>query len=218
MGCPERTPSPPSQVPPDKVHNKRPLSGAFYLFTPGVVLSALNCNASSMPDTGFPYAANSSAKVLILGSMPGQKSLTENQYYAHPRNMFWPIMAEMFNFDTELDYDIRLKQLQQNKIALWDVVHQCIRPGSLDSAIDITSVVANDFMKLFQAHPQIQAIFFNGRKAEELYCRLVTPSLSKRYQQFNKYALPSTSPANAGLNRQQKFEAWKIIKETLEIL
>jgi len=169
-----------------------------------------------MHDTGFPYSANSNAQIFILGSMPSRKSLADDQYYAHPQNAFWPVMAELFGFDVGLAYDARLAQLRTNHVALWDVAHQCIRPGSLDSAIEIESVVANDFASLFTDFPHIHAIFFNGRKAEELYRRLVWPELPIAYQSIQQHLLPSTSPANAGMNRDQKLAAWRIVKYILE--
>lgn len=121
-------------------------------------------------------------------------------------------MAELFDFDAKLAYEERLARLRENHVALWDVAHQCIRPGSLDSAIDIKSVVANDFMSFFKAHPHIRTIFFNGRKAEELYRKLVQVGLLETYQRFEQHLLPSTSPANAGMTRPQKLAAWRIVK------
>jgi len=170
-----------------------------------------------MSDTGFPYSANSDAKVLILGSMPGRKSLLEDQYYAHPQNAFWPITGELFGFDPDLEYRQRLARLRENGIALWDVAFQCVRPGSLDSAIEMQSVVANDFEALFKTHPQIETVFFNGRKAEELYIKLVLDHLPEEFQAIRTHLLPSTSPANAAMNRTQKLKSWKIVQQTLEI-
>ncbi len=171
-----------------------------------------------MYDSGFPCSSNNNAEVLILGSMPSRKSLATEQYYAHPQNAFWPIMGEQFDFDSCLDYEERLQQLRKNRIALWDVVHQCVRPGSMDNAIDMQSVVVNDFDTFFQTQPHIRTIFFNGRKAEELYNKLVLARLPVRFQQIKRHLLPSSSPANAGMSRIQKLEAWKIIKGTLEIV
>jgi hypoxanthine-DNA glycosylase len=169
-----------------------------------------------MFDTGFSCTADHNAKVLILGSMPSRKSLAVNQYYAHPQNVFWPIMGELFDFDPGHDYGERLQQLRKNHIALWDVAHQCVRPGSMDHAIDMQSVIANNFANFFKTHPHIRTIFFNGRKAEELYRRLAQPKLAMEFQQIKRHLLPSTSPANAGMSRTQKLEVWKIVKDTLE--
>jgi len=169
-----------------------------------------------MPDTGFPYVSNRDARILILGSMPGRKSLTEQQYYAHPQNVFWPIMADLFGFDIGLDYEERLIRLRQQHVALWDVAHRCVRPGSLDAAIEIESVITNDFISFFNTHPHICTIFFNGRKAEEMYRKLVLARLPDAFQQIPLHTLPSTSPAHASITGAEKLSAWKIIIEPLE--
>lgn len=153
--------------------------------------------------------------MLILGSMPGVESLKAQQYYAHPRNAFWPIMGEMFGFDRSLPYPERLERLKQNRIALWDVAHQCERPGSLDSNIRHESVIANDFAPFFVAHPRIRTVFFNGHKAAELYRRLVLPTLAEPWHSLPHHRLPSTSPAHAGMNFQQKLAQWLQIRSAL---
>lgn len=90
--------------------------------------------------TGFPPIAKPDATILILGSMPGQKSLDENQYYAHPRNSFWPIILKLFKLKGELTYTQREQLLLDNRIAVWDVLKSCYREGSLDSDIDNSSI------------------------------------------------------------------------------
>jgi hypoxanthine-DNA glycosylase len=169
-----------------------------------------------MPDTGFPCSADADARLLILGSMPGQKSLAEQQYYAHPRNAFWPIIGALLDIDPALPYRQRLELLRSRRVALWDVAHQCVRPGSMDHAIEPDSVVANDFAAFFAAHPAIRAICFNGRKAQELYRRLVQPHLPEPYNAIAQHLLPSTSPANAGMTQARKLAAWQIILAPLE--
>ncbi|GMR00583.1 MAG: DNA-deoxyinosine glycosylase [Zetaproteobacteria bacterium] len=171
-------------------------------------------DAAQNQDTGFPYSAASDARVLILGSMPSRKSLAEQQYYAHPRNAFWPIMGELFGFDTTLPYGRRLHCLRESGIALWDVAHQCVRPGSLDA--NMRNVQANDFSKFFAAYPRIHAIFFNGRMAESLFRKLVLPQLDDPYHNLPLHCLPSTSPAHAARSFAQKLTAWKTIKQALE--
>jgi hypoxanthine-DNA glycosylase len=170
-----------------------------------------------MPDTGFPYSADHDAKVLILGSMPSCKSLARQQYYAHPRNTFWPIMAALFEFNSTLKYSEHLRQLRINKVALWDVAHRCVRPGSLDHAIEMETVVPNDFISFFEQHRDIHVIFFNGQKAAELYRRLVLPELASPGCGLPRHILPSTSPAHAALSQTEKLKVWKIIRQTLEM-
>ncbi len=169
-----------------------------------------------MKETGFACCADHSARILILGSMPGRASLAAHEYYAHPANTFWPIMEQLFGIARTLPYTLRLQQLKQRHIALWDVAHQCTRPGSMDQHIRMDSVVANDFATLFATHPAIRAIFFNGRKAEEMYRRLVLPGLPADWQALPRHTLPSTSPAHARMNFTGKLQAWRKILPPLE--
>ncbi|WP_167631217.1 DNA-deoxyinosine glycosylase [Mariprofundus ferrooxydans] len=168
-----------------------------------------------MLEEGFPCSADPDAKVLILGSMPGRKSLDEQQYYAHPRNAFWPIMASLFRFSADIGYDEKLGILRNNGIALWDVARQCIRPGSLDAAIRLPSVITNDFTAFFDTHPQIRAVCFNGRKAADLYQRRVIPELTLNQTQLPLYPLPSTSPAHAAISFDNKLAQWRTILDIL---
>ena len=169
-------------------------------------------------ETSFEKVAADDALVLILGSMPGVASLKAGQYYAHPRNLFWNMMGEIFGFGQNLPYPERIQLLKQNRIALWDVAHQCERVGSLDSNIRSGSVIANDFNDLFEPSSQIGAIFFNGQKAAQLYQRLVVPALSERLQALPRYTLPSTSPAHASLSREEKLKQWSQVNKTLATL
>lgn len=153
----------------------------------------------------FPFSASPKAKILILGSMPGARSLKEQEYYAHPQNLFWEIMGDLFGAHRRLKYEKRLQILRDHYIALWDVAFQCHRSGSLDSNIQMQSVIPNDFLSLFSACPKINTIFFNGQKAEELFGKLVLKNLQKP---FRFLRLPSTSPAHASLARDQKKARW----------
>lgn len=161
----------------------------------------------------FPAIARKDARILILGSMPGAESLRLGQYYGHPRNSFWFIMGQLFDFDSVGDYRARTIRLQENHVALWDVLHTCVRHGSLDASIRDDTIVANDFDEFFTSHPDIEYVFFNGRKAEQAYGKHVLPYLQDRALQY--FALPSTSPAMAGLTREQKLRQWSIIREKL---
>lgn len=154
---------------------------------------------------GFPPVVDGHARVLILGSFPSARSLAAGQYYANPRNAFWPIISELFGVDANAPYDSRLAALQSHGGALWDVVHKCHRIGSADSAIDPKTLVVNNFAQLFANYPSIARVYFNGAKAADLYRRMVHPVERIQYQQ-----LPSTSPANA-MRPGAKLAAWRVI-------
>ncbi len=160
----------------------------------------------------FPPIANAQARVLILGSMPGKLSLQAQQYYAHPRNAFWPILGELVGAHAELPYQARMQVLKANRIALWDVLKSCTREGSLDSDIDDASIIANDFASFHRTHPDITYVVFNGAKAEDSYRKYVLSSLVNPVPQMQYQRLPSTSPAHASLSRAQKLKAWGIVK------
>jgi len=158
---------------------------------------------------GFPPAATRDAKLLILGSLPGQRSLERQQYYAQPRNAFWTLMGSLFGFDAGACYVDRLQSLNARGVALWDVCASAHRPGSLDQRIELSTVRANDFERFFEMHPDITLICFNGATAASLYQRLVLPRLSVRAAAIASRRLPSTSPAHATLTFAQKQEKWR---------
>ena len=163
---------------------------------------------ATIESISFAPIAAEDAKILILGSMPGVKSLEEQQYYAHPRNAFWPIMAKLYQFDLTLDYSARCQQLKHHQIAVWDVLKSCRRPGSLDQHIEPDSMVANDFKSFLKQHNQIQHIFFNGGKAEQVFKRHVLPTLNVE-RQLSFQLLPSTSPAHAAKSLDEKCQLWQ---------
>jgi TDG/mug DNA glycosylase family protein len=152
----------------------------------------------------FAPIIDENCKTLILGSMPGVKSLQENQYYAHPRNSFWPIVYTLFEEPYEQSYPKRTQFLLGQQIALWDVLKKCEREGSLDTAIQKEEV--NDFQTLFKAYPNIQRVFLNGTKAYETFRKKV----GFDFEGITFYKLPSTSPAHA-VAFEKKLEAWKAV-------
>jgi double-stranded uracil-DNA glycosylase len=170
----------------------------------------------SKPVHSFSFVADARAKVLVLGTMPGAASLTAGQYYAHPRNMFWRIAGEVFNFDPGQPYEARLEALRRNRVALWDVMHSCNRPGSLDADIVRDSVVANDFAGFFAQFPAITRVCFNGSMARQVYERQVKPRLAPLRLplglplRLEYIGLPSTSPANAAVPLSTKLERWRV--------
>jgi len=149
---------------------------------------------------------------LILGSMPGEASLRAQQYYAHPRNGFWPILEKVLAIPKKLPYGERLLELKKRRIALWDVLASCVRPGSLDSDIRESTVVPNDFVSFFAEHPLVRTVFFNGAKAEQAWKKYVVPMSPALPDGFRCIRLPSTSPAHAGMSMHRKAEAWTILR------
>jgi TDG/mug DNA glycosylase family protein len=143
--------------------------------------------------------------------MPGKASLAAGEYYAHPRNLFWPIMGELVGALPGLPYEDRLRILRSSGIALWDVLESCIRNSSLDSHIEEASVIPNDFKSFFLRHPDIACVVFNGVKAEQCFRRHVQPSLKSQPLQYRR--LPSTSPANAGTSYEKKLDAWRAVMQ-----
>jgi hypoxanthine-DNA glycosylase len=156
----------------------------------------------------FPPIIAPDARVLILGSMPGEMSLSMQQYYAHRHNAFWKILGDLLGSDQQLDYPSRTELLRSHGIGLWDVLMSCQRQGSLDSAIDAATMVPNDFLGFYEAHPGITHVFFNGGTAAQVYKRHVLPKLGMKHVHLKYEQLPSTSPAHASLNYEQKLQAW----------
>jgi double-stranded uracil-DNA glycosylase len=163
-----------------------------------------------MDSSSFPPLAGRDARVLILGSLPGQESLRRHQYYAQARNAFWPIMGELFGAAPELPYAERRRRLLASRVAVWDVCARAFRAGSLDSSIVASSVVPNDFAAFFAAHREIAQVLFNGAKAAELYRRRVVPALPLSLRALPAAVLPSTSPAHAALDLAAKTRRWTV--------
>lgn len=151
---------------------------------------------------GFPPVFREDARILILGSMPSVESLNQSFYYAHPRNVFWPMMAEILNEKHPCSIEEKKEMLIAHKIALWDTVGSCMREGSLDS--NIRSAQANDFAFLYEHCPDIKYVFFNGATAETLYRRLVMKEDGRRMYR----RMPSTSPAYT-MQYEKKKEMWR---------
>lgn len=157
--------------------------------------------------SSFPPISGPRARLLILGSMPGRASLAAQQYYAHPRNAFWPIIEVALGISRNLPYEQRCRQLVARDIAVWDVLQSCFRPGSLDADIDPASTMANDFSAFFADHPRIRRVCFNGATAQQMFRRHVLPTLPTGGVP-KMVRLPSTSPAHAGMRVEQKVAEW----------
>lgn len=175
-------------------------------------------SSSIQPVRSFAAISLRNAKVLVLGSMPGVTSLTEVAYYAHPRNSFWPIAIASFG-KTAIDkvdlqqwpYQKRLQLLKNNQVALWDVLAECVRPGSLDSAIDQQSVVVNPILKFLDEHAEIKRIVFNGKAAHAMFSRHIIKAADSNWATYDVelVTMPSTSPAMAQLSVAEKYTLWK---------
>ena len=154
---------------------------------------------------GLPPIAGPDARLLILGSMPGAESLRQQRYYAHPRNAFWPILGDWLGLPAQAAYEERCQALTHAGIALWDVIGACVRPGSLDAAIEPDSIRVNDFAAFFAAHPRIARVSCNGSTAHAAFRRHALPGLPAPPVLER---LPSTSPAHAGMSLAAKRERW----------
>jgi hypoxanthine-DNA glycosylase len=159
--------------------------------------------------SSFPPIINENSKILILGSIPGIRSLEMQQYYAHPQNKFWKIICEIFNEEFTTNYQQRIEILEKHHIALWDVIDTCERKGSLDS--EIRNEEANKIEELLRNFPNIKAIFCNGQKSHKNLQKI----LGKKFR-LPIIVLPSTSPAYAGLSYFDKLKLWYIILEKLQ--
>lgn len=166
----------------------------------------------------FAPVAGTAPCILVLGTMPGQTSLKTTEYYAHKRNAFWPIVLSVINNTApdyasahQVNYSERIQLLKKHHIALWDVLESCERPGSLDSAINRRSERANPLIDWIDQNRSVKRVCFNGKTAEALFKRHITPKLNQIPKQLEiEFAtLPSTSPAMASLNLVQKTELWR---------
>ena len=158
----------------------------------------------------FAPVINQKSKVLILGSMPGIKSLEAAQYYAHPYNRFWKIMAIICKYPDldKANYEIKTKTLLKNGFALWDVVKTCNRNGSLDT--NIQNVKPNNISDLIEKYPNINKICCNGNKAFELFNKYSKAIMQEQKTEIIK--LPSTSPANAKYSFEMLLNEWILVK------
>lgn len=153
--------------------------------------------------TCFPPVVDRQTRVLILGSFPGEASLAAQQYYAHPRNQFWPLLSAILDEDlVALPYEERLLRLRSHGIGLWDAIAACAREGSLDSAI--RHARHNDFALLKRQCPHLHRVCFNGKTSGKTAPLFAAAG-------FETLVLPSSSPAHAMLNFAQKLALWRHI-------
>lgn len=149
----------------------------------------------------FTPIADACCTVLILGTMPGEKSLEVQEYYGNRGNQFWRLLFTIFGKEISHDYNDKLILLAENHIALWDVLQYCEREGSLDS--NIKNEVPNDFKKFYAEHPGISKVFFSSKNAAAYYDKYIGKKAHLSYT-----TLPSPSGANASMSFSQKLEIW----------
>ena len=155
--------------------------------------------------SGFPPLARDDARILILGSLPSQRSIAANEYYAHPQNVFWRIMSALAGADG--NYSERCRALTSHGIALWDVLASSIRPGSLDADIQMSTAEVNDFKQFLAVHTALERICFNGQKAASIFSKRVPEGIVD--SRIELITLPSTSPAHAAMHFDEKLERWR---------
>lgn len=160
---------------------------------------------------GFPPIAGADARSLVLGSLPSRKSIEAREYYAHPQNAFWRIMGDLFGAGPDIPYARRTEILEERGIAVWDVLASSLRPGSMDSDIDLAAARANDFSSFLDSHAGIRRVYFNGRKAQIMFERLVAASHPGLAGKLTFETLPSTSPAFASMPYEEKLRKWSIV-------
>ena len=144
---------------------------------------------SGVVKIGLPPVAPPDARLFILGSLPGDASLTARQYYAHPQNQFWRLVGSVIGQDLHsLPYENRLACLSAHRIGLWDVIGSAERAGSLDQSI--RNANHNRVEQLLRDYPDLEAIAFNGNKSASVGRRLLGAS-----KDLVLIDLPSSSPA-----------------------
>jgi len=157
----------------------------------------------------FDAIVDDNSKVLILGSFPSIKSFEQNFYYAHPRNQFWPIMETLFGVTLNTNEEKRAFALKKG-IALWDTYASLKREAGNSSDANLKELQTNDFHAFLKRYPKIRHIFFTGQKAYQGYM--------KQFKEIDiaTTLLPSTSPAHAALNKEEKLEYYRAIRDALE--
>lgn len=158
---------------------------------------------------GLPPVVDWDSRVLILGTLPGDESLRQQQYYCDPRNLFWRLMADVYTAPVSGSYSEKLAFLASQGVALWDVLQSAQRAGSSDS--NIKHAQPNDFAHLFAKFRDLRVIGFNGTEAERLWHRHVRKRADVPHASLTTKALPSSSgtPGKYVLSYDEKRARWK---------
>lgn len=165
-------------------------------------------NAKPLPIIKYSFApfVPEGARLLILGTLPGEESLRLQQYYAYPRNHFWPLIAALSKTPLPASFPERVAMLKANRWALWDVLEGAERIGSSDAAIRNPTV--NAFGDFFALHPGIEAVAFNGQKARDLFRRYILKPGIIPEDRVTAIDLPSSSPLHA-IPFEDKLAVWR---------
>jgi hypoxanthine-DNA glycosylase len=175
----------------------------------GAAAALADARPGPLVKRSFPPIVDERARALVLGTLPGEESLRRQQYYAHPRNLFWPILFGLFGTTPAADYSARLAFAIARRVALWDVCMACEREASADATI--RREIPNAIDRLLEAHPLIGVVAFNGSGARRLHDRHFPRRPGLVY-----LAMPSTSPAHARLAFAAKLAQWTALRDALE--
>ena len=168
-------------------------------------------DAPATATTGLPPVVDVHTRVLVLGSLPSQRSIELQQYYGNARNAFWRIMGAIADAGAEHPYPERLQRLRSAGIGLWDVLAAAVRPGSLDARIELASAQTNDFQRLLSDCPSIRCIGLNGKTAARLFRRDRQAMQAVADRRIELADLPSTSPAHAAMSFDEKCRQWSAV-------
>jgi hypoxanthine-DNA glycosylase len=160
----------------------------------------------------FPPVVNEHTRVLVLGSLPGEASLAQSQYYAHPQNRFWHLIGDVIGVALPgMAYEARLQALLDHRVGLWDVIAKAKREGSLDSRI--RDHATNDLAALVAGLPNLVAVAFNGGTAAKIGMK----ALAESRRSLNLVKLPSSSPAYAAVPYADKLRAWEALRKWVAV-
>lgn len=161
--------------------------------------------------TGLPPIENENASLLILGSLPGDESILRQQYYAHPRNHFWPLIAALLKESLPIEYEERCSMLLRSNIALWDVLHAAERDGSLDS--NIKNGQPNDLPAFIHSHSKLRGVILNGSAAARCYKK----NFGTLPLPFAEARSTSPVPAKSGNTLEEKIVLWQMALQSLNM-
>jgi hypoxanthine-DNA glycosylase len=160
----------------------------------------------------FPPVVNEHSRVLVLGSLPGEASLAQSQYYAHPQNRFWHLIGDVIGVALPgMAYEARLQALLDHRVGLWDVIAKAKREGSLDSRI--RDHATNDLAALVAGLPNLVAVAFNGGTAAKIGMN----ALAESRLSLDLVKLPSSSPAYAAVPYAERLRAWEALRKWVAV-